>query len=44
MRAALHGSYVDYVLYTGVTERYPLWFEKLLEDCTYTDESRFTIW
>lgn len=44
MRAALHGSYVDYVLYTGVTEKYPLWFKRQLDECTYTDESRFTFW
>ena len=44
MRAALRDSYVDYIIFTGTTERYPLWFKKLLEECTYTDESRFTFW
>lgn len=44
MRAALRGSYVDYVLYTGVTEKYPSWFKRQLDKCTYTDESRFTFW
>ena len=44
MKAALRDSYVDYVIFMGTTERYPLWFKRLLEDCTYTDESRFTIW
>lgn len=44
MKAALHGSYIEFVIYTGVTERYPQWFDKLLEEFTYTDESRFTFW
>jgi hypothetical protein len=44
MKAALRDSYIDYVIFMGVTEKYPRWFRKLLDDCTYTDESRFTIW
>lgn len=44
MRAALHGSYVEYVLFMGTAERYPQWFKDLLEASTYTDESRFTFW
>lgn len=44
MRAALRGSYVDYVIFTGVTEKYPLWFKRQLDECAYTDESRFTFW
>lgn len=44
MRAALRGSYVEFVIYNGVTERYPDWFEEELYDCTYTDESRYTFY
>lgn len=44
MRAALHGSYVEFVIFMGITEKYPLWFEKELNECAYTDESRFTFW
>ena len=44
MRAALHGSYVEYVIFTGIAEMYPMWFEEQLYECTYTDESRFTFW
>lgn len=44
MRAALKDSYVDFIIYMGMSEKYPLWFEEELYDCTYTDESRFTFW
>lgn len=44
MRAALRDSYVEFVIFMGITEKYPLWFEKLLNKCAYTDESRFTFW
>lgn len=44
MRAALHDSYVEFVIFMGMTEKYPLWFEKELDKCAYTDESRFTFW
>lgn len=44
MKVALRDSYVEYVVYTGVTERYPLWFAEELYDATYTDESRYTFW
>src|SRR5437763_13558696 len=44
MRVALRGSYVEFVIFMGVTEKYPLWFEEELYECTYTDESRFTFW
>lgn len=44
MRAALRGSYVQYVLFMGIAERYPLWFEEELYECVYQDESRFTFW
>lgn len=44
MKAALRGSYVDFVIYMGITEKYPLWFQNKLDECTFTDESRFTFW
>lgn len=44
MIAALKESYVEFIIFMGITEKYPLWFERLLEECAYTDESRFTFW
>lgn len=44
MKAALRGSYMEFVIYNGVTEKYPLWFEEELYECIYTDESRYTFW
>lgn len=44
MRAAIRGSYVEFVIFNGVTERYPTWFIEELYDCTFVDESRFTFW
>ena len=44
MRAALRGSFVDYVIFTGMTERYPLWFEREVFDSIYMDEHRYTFW
>lgn len=44
MQAALRDSYVEFIIYNGITEKYPSWFEKELYECTYTDESRFTFW
>jgi hypothetical protein len=44
MRAALRGSYVEYVLFIGVTERYPLWFQAELYDSVYMDENRYTFY
>lgn len=44
MRAALEGSYVDFVIFMGENERYPDWFQQELDKCVYTDESRFTFW
>lgn len=44
MRVALRNSYVEYVIFMGVTEKYPSWFAEELYDCTYTDESRYTFW
>lgn len=44
MRAALRGSYIEYVMFMGVTERYPLWFEEEIYDSVMIDESRYTFW
>lgn len=44
MKAALKGSYVEFVLFAGITEKYPLWFEKELGETIYMDESRYTFW
>jgi hypothetical protein len=44
MRVALRNSYVEFVIFMGITEKYPLWFEEELYECTYTDESRYTFW
>jgi hypothetical protein len=44
MRVALRGSYVEYVIFMGITEKYPLWFEHELSECVYEDESRYTFW
>lgn len=44
MRVALRDSYVEYVYFMGVTERYPSWFQEELYECTFTDDSRFTFW
>jgi hypothetical protein len=32
MKVALRDSYVEYVLFAGVTEKYPPWFEEELYD------------
>ena len=44
MKAALRGSYVEFVTFNGCTERYPEWFVEELYECCYTDESRYTFW
>lgn len=44
MRVALRGSYVEYVLFMGVTEKYPLWFENELSEAVYQDDNRYTFW
>jgi hypothetical protein len=44
MIAALRGSYVEYVYFMGVTEKYPPWFEEELYDSVYMDENRYTFY
>jgi hypothetical protein len=44
MRAALRDSYIEFVLFMGMTEKYPLWFEKEMEYTVCQDENRYTFW
>jgi hypothetical protein len=44
MRAALRNSYVEFVIFMGVTERYPSWFAEEIYDSVMIDESRYTFW
>jgi hypothetical protein len=44
MKAALRDRYVEYVMFMGITEKYPLWFEEELYECVHMDESRYTFW
>lgn len=44
MEAALRGSYVEFVIFAGITEKYPLWFEEEMYECVHMDESRYTFW
>lgn len=44
MKAALRGSYVEFVIFMGVTEKYPSWFHKEIDKNVYLDESRYTFW
>lgn len=44
MKTALRGSYVEFVVFMGVTERYPQWFQDELEDTISLDDSRYTFY
>lgn len=44
MKAALRDSYVEFVVFMGLTEKYPMWFEKEMEYTVVQDESRYTFW
>lgn len=44
MIAGIHGSYVEFVIFNGVTETYPEWFKKEIEESIYVDEHRFTLY
>jgi len=44
MKAALRGSYIEFVIFAGDNELYPMWFAEEIYDSTFTDESRFTFW
>lgn len=44
MKAALRGSYLEYVIFMGMSEIYPPWCAEELYRSAYLDESRFTMW
>jgi len=44
MIAAFHNSYVDFVIYMGMTEDYPTWFEEEVLVSVYMDEHRYTFY
>lgn len=44
MIAAFHDSYVDYVLYMGMTEEYPQWFKDEVLEAIYMDCHRYTFY
>lgn len=44
MRVALRGSYVDFVMYMGITEKYPLWFERELNSIVDYGDSQYTFY
>ena len=44
MKVALRGSYMEFVVFQGITEKYPLWFHKEIDRNIYMDESRYTFW
>lgn len=44
MKVALRGSYLEFVIFMGMTEGCPEWFAEEMYRCSYLDESRFTIW
>jgi hypothetical protein len=44
MKAALRDSYVEYVYFMGITEKYPPWFEEELYRGIYMDENRYTFY
>jgi hypothetical protein len=44
MQVALQGSYVEFVTFMGVAEKYPPWFQEVLYSSTYMDNSRYTLY
>lgn len=44
MKAALRDSYLEYVYFTGVTERYPSWFAEELYYGGYMNENKYTFY
>jgi hypothetical protein len=44
MKAALRGSYVEFVTFMGVTERYPPWFAEEIYDKVLINESNYAFW
>lgn len=44
MKVALRDTYVEYVLFCGMSETYPRWFNELIDDTISLDESRYTLY
>lgn len=44
MKVALHNSYVEYVCFMGITEKYPKWFQKEIYNNVLVDEDRYTFY
>lgn len=44
MWAALRGHYVQFVIFMGLVERYPDWFNEEIAQRAFIDESRFCFW
>lgn len=44
MWVALRNSYIEFVTYQGLTEKYPPWFIEEMYECIHMDESRYTFW
>lgn len=44
MLTALRGQYVNFVVFMGVSERYPEWFIEEISNRVFVNESRFTFW
>lgn len=43
-KVALRGTYVEFVHYMGIHERYPDWFSEELYGNIFQDDSRYTFW
>jgi hypothetical protein len=44
MKSALRDTYVEFVVFSGVTEKYPRWFKKELNDTISLDDSNYTFY
>jgi hypothetical protein len=44
MITALRGHYVKFVIFMGVSERYPEWFIEEISNRVFVNESRFSFW
>lgn len=40
----MHGSFVNFVIFRGLTEQYPRWFRKSVIDDLTMDSDRYTFW
>lgn len=44
MKAALRGSYLEFVIFKGFNEPYPMWFAEEIYCNAFFEESQFTTW